>query len=204
MNKLDVISKIVIDDRIVEGECSLFKKALDMYNIDEISKMSVRCSKSLPPILHYLSGQYYSDYEVDNDKIEYLLSRKYDVNQVDEKGRTPLAYAVNSRNLTTAIILLEHGADPFHRVDLMHEDGRVVNQTIYSILFDEKGNYYDFVYRNHNEDRRKKGSIGDKRDKKLMQMRLKKIRSLCKPEFEGKELDEHKVITPHKSREIDR
>ena len=204
MNKLDVISKIVIDDRIVEGECSLFKKALDMYNIDEISKMSVRCSESLPPILHYLSGQFFSDYDVDNDKIEYLLSRKYDVNQVDEKGRTPLAYAVNSRNLTTAIILLEHGADPFHKVDVRHDDGRIVNQTIYSMLFDERGDYYDFAYRSHDKDRCKEGSLADKRDKSVMQMRLKKIRSLCKPEFKGKELVEHKDIIPHISRGIAR
>ena len=47
-------------------------------------------------MLHFLSGLAYSDYEVDNNKIENLLSRKYDVNQIDKLGRTPLTYAVAS------------------------------------------------------------------------------------------------------------
>lgn len=193
MRKLNIL----VDNETRFSKFHDFKETLDAYSNDELLQMvvAVNFGRTIP-LLHDLAKQAYSDYEVENDKIKYLLSRGYDVNKLDENGFSALGHAFKTRNLTTAIILLEHGADASYKPVTSIYDGpddlSSKCKTMYDTLFDAKGNYYDFEYRGYN-----RSCIGDpnshryKRDEKIMRFRLKKIRNLCKPEFEGKQIFKH-------------
>lgn len=45
-------------------------------------------------------------------EIKHQLQKGEDVNEMDDRGRTPLQYAVNSRNAAATRLLLENGANP--------------------------------------------------------------------------------------------
>ncbi len=192
MRKLNII----VDDETRHSKFHDFKETLDAYSNDELQQMVVIGERGNEiPLLHHLAKEAYSDYSVDNDKIKYLLHRGYDANKLDRHGFSALGYAARVKNLTTAIILLEHGADPSHKpVTSIYDDvdkPSSKSKTIYDSLFDAKGNYYSFAYRNYDSHRNTIDSHSYKKDHKLMEFRLKKIRTLCKPEFEGKNIFKH-------------
>lgn len=173
----------------------VFKEIAGLYTNKELENTHiVSASKEKIPLLHLLAAKRYSDYEPANDEIKYLIEeRKYPVNQKDENGYTALNAAQFAGNLTSATLLLEHGADPFNKTPFTKY------QTIYDAWFDKEGNYRDFNYQHHeanfepnksyfsneyNQQRRRE----QKEATILLESHLQKIRALCKPEYEGKPL----------------
>lgn len=174
----------------VGSEFEKFKKIADTLSDEELYKLNIRdaYTEDMRPVLHWLSGFGYSDYEaVDgsqmeaNKKIEYLLKRGYDVDKTDKDGYTALAHAIQVGNYTTAILLLQNKANPFSKSPWEGYD------TVYDFMFDKDGNYRDRTYRNHSTERQDK-TPESIRDTEILEDRLQKIRALCKPQFEGQKI----------------
>lgn len=174
----------------VGSEFEEFKKIADTLSVEELYNLNIRdaYTEDTRPVLHWLSGFGYSDYEaVDgsqmeaNKKIEYLLKRGYDVDKTDETDITALAYAIQAGNYTTAILLLQNKANPFSESPWEGYD------TVYDFMFDKDGNYRDRTYGNHSTERQDK-TPESIRDTEILEDRLQKIRALCKPQFEGQKI----------------
>lgn len=168
------------------NEAVNFSTIADLFpNKDIYSACEIRNGKVLP-ILHAFNFLTYNDGEASivNKNIEYLLNRNYQVNKKCGNGFTALAYAHHQKNLTTEILLLKHGANPYSKSPIKKF------KTIYDSIFDKDGNYYDFPYMRLKEDE-KQENPEYKKYTRLLEQRLKIIRDFCKPEL--KDLP----ITPH-------
>jgi len=191
---------------LAEGKFNVFKEVCELCPDVDLSDAYVKYEKGKEiPLLHYLAQLSYADYEPANEAIEFLLQHGYDPNKTDDEGYNALVYAKRAANLTSAVILLKYGTDPFAKstireemVDSRFYDGSLKGNgfvTIYDSMFDKNGDYYDFVYRSHDKSCKKDPSESYIYDTDLLEQRLEDIRALCKPEFEGKMIDpsRHKI-----------
>jgi ankyrin repeat protein len=63
-----------------------------------------------------------------------LISKRFNVNCIDNQGQTPLHYVANNMNVNTAQLLLEAGAD----INIKDDYG---NNAMWTAVFNARGNY---------------------------------------------------------------
>lgn len=179
------------------GDFDTFKRVADLCSDEELSNLSIRTmmkygainygqaynqfhcyddEEVMMPVLHYLSKE--EGYKNSRDKIKYLLDRGYDVNKADENGYTALAYALDTSDFETGILLLEHKANPFSKSPWAEYE------TVYDCMFDKDGNYYDSYYPKAKHAIETTGWFHGFPEEKMQQ--LQEIRELCKPELKEK------------------
>lgn len=169
------------------GDFDTFKRVADLCSDEDLANLYLKTCirkeneefvETEVPVLHYLSTMRSG---VAKEKIKFLLERNYDVNKTDKNGYTALAYAVSVNDLEEVILLLENKANPFCKSPYPEYD------TVYDSMFDKDGKCYNSVYKNPDINFSSQGNLYSGSIDEIKQQ-LQKIRTLCKPEFEGKPL----------------